>query len=153
MRDLAEHIELILAIVSGLIIVCGVLIKLIANDYRRKLEEVKKEAGKFSEWLKEVGKEGGRLVTEKLYFQWCKEQQAQCEACESYRLLIDWRNTMNEKGGPMLKLEHLAFCKEVTKEVTDHFCERLDEMLKHHRELVTAELNLLRVELTKRRDA
>jgi hypothetical protein len=150
MTDLAEHIGVVFWVLSGVLFICGILIGLLWNDLRKKVEEIKKEARKFSEWLLTTGERGGRLVTEKLYFDWCKEQQSNCQACESYRLLMDWRNLMNEKGGPMLKNEHSVFCKEITKEVAESFRKTLEEMLKHNQQLTAKEFELLRVEIKNR---
>jgi len=103
-------------------------------------QEVKREK---DEWLR-----AGGLVTREMYYAWCQVQQSKCPACVGYRVLTDWRNGMLDKGGVMLKSEG----KEIIKEVTDGFCQRLDELFEHHREWVGQELKLLRMEVTKVRD-
>jgi len=100
---------------------------------------------------KEWEKQGG-LVTREMYFAWCKTQQDKCPACEAHQILNQWRNGMLEKGGIMLKGEHTALCKEITKEVTEGFCNKIDALFEHHREWVAQELKLLRLEVTKSRD-
>jgi hypothetical protein len=93
--------------------------------------------------------DAGGVVTRDMYFKWCKENQAGCPACESYRLLMDWRTSMMEKGGVMTKGEHTVLCKEITKEVGDHLCERLDEMFANQEKLVAKEFQLLRLEIAR----
>ncbi len=142
-NDLAEHITTVIWIASIIIgvlfAICGVLIGLLWKDLKGSVNGIKEEAVKFSEWLDKTREQGGRLVTEKLHFEWCKEQQANCQACESYRLLMDWRRIMEDKGGIMLKPEHATLCKEVT----DHFCKRLDEMLDTNQKLFSKEMQLV----------
>jgi hypothetical protein len=142
-NDLAEHIGTILWIASGLLFICGVLITLIWNDFRKKVEEIKREANKFSEWLKKMGEEEGGLVTRELYFQWCRDQQTKCPACGGYQTLTQWRNGLMDKGGVMTKGEHTPLCKEITREVADSFCAKLDELFAHHREWVGQELKII----------
>lgn len=150
MQDLAEHIGVVLWIASGLLVICGILIGLIWNDLKKKIGELKEEAKRFSEWLKKKGEEGG-IVTRNLFYNWCSEQQNKCQAATICRSLNDWRNSMLDKGGIMSKMEHSVICKDITKEVTEHFCERIDELLEHHRQWFEQELKLLRAELTKPR--
>ncbi len=47
---------------------------------------------------------------------------------------------MFEKGGPVVRNEHLAMCERITEKMGMEFGRRMDEGLRHIRELVTAEL-------------
>lgn len=98
---------------------------------------------------REVWAIAGGLVTREQYYAWCANQRAGCSALNGFKTLQAWRENAMEKGGILLKNEHSLICKEITNEVADKFCDRLDEMLKHHREWVGQELKILRVELTK----
>ena len=57
-----------------------------------------------------------------------------------------------EKGGPLTKGEHTAICKEITKEVANHFSDRIEELFDHHREWVGQELKLIAQEQGSIRD-
>ena|SRR3972149_8863317 len=109
----------------------------------------------FKRWISQQDKErqewirAGGLVTREMYFNWCKDQQGKCSALGAYRQLTDWRNAIADKGGILMTNEHSVICKEITKEVAERFCERLDEMLTYHREWVGQELKLLRLEIEK----
>jgi hypothetical protein len=73
-------------------------------------------------------------------------------AVSGFKTLQAWRDSIMDKGGAMLKNEHSILCKEITREVTDKFCDRVDEMFEHHREWVGQELKLLRMEITRNRE-
>ena len=112
----------------------------------------------FKRWINQQDEERqgwvreGGLITREKYFNFCKDQQSRCPACGAYRILMEWRNGMLDKGGVMLKGEYLALSKEMTKEMTENFCERIDELFEHHRQWVGQELKLLRMEVTKARE-
>jgi len=99
------------------------------------------------EWMNQGG-----VVTRNKFFDWCLEGKSKCAALISYGTLIEWRNTMLSKGGPMVKEEFLALSKEMNKEVNEKFCERIDELFEHHREWVGQEMKLLRMEISKARE-
>jgi hypothetical protein len=101
-------------------------------------EEQTKE--QMDEWLR-----AGGVVTRENYYTWCQSQMSKCPACLGYRILTDWRNGMSDKGGIMLKTEG----KELVKELTENFCEKIDQLFEHHREWVGQELKLLRLEFQK----
>lgn len=86
----------------------------------------------------------GGLVTREQYYSWCASQQAKCPI----NALQTWRNGMFDKGGALTRMDHTAMCKEVTKEVMDHFCNRMDELFVHHREWVGQEFKLIRAEIS-----
>lgn len=92
---------------------------------------------------KKVLIEKGGVVTREMYYAWCQQQQGKCPACMGIRSLQDWRNGMGEKGGVMTKGEHTSLCKEITREVSNHFTERIEEMFVHHREWVGQELKII----------
>lgn len=151
MYDLAEHVGVILWITSGLLSVCGILIALHWSDMRSKVREAKTEAAKFTEWFKKIGIEHGGLVTRDLHFEWCKDQQSRCPACGGFKVLTDWRNGMSEKGGVMTRNEHVVIDKEVTRDMTELLCERMEEFFKQHRTWVAQELKIVRLEIAKGR--
>lgn len=107
---------------------------------------IKRWINSFDLQKKRWDEEGG-IVTRDLHFDWCEDFQAKCPAYSGHKILQDWRNSMLEKGGPLTRLEHMAMCKEISKEIGDHFCKRLDEMFEHHQELVSKEFELLRKEI------
>lgn len=108
---------------------------------------IKRWIGAWDAQKKQWDEEGG-VVTREDHFAWCGQNQEKCPAFLGFKMLVDWRNGMLEKGGPLTRMEHTAVCKEISKEIGDHFCERLDEMFEHHRTLVSKEFELLRKEIS-----
>ena len=90
------------------------------------------------EWLRQ----GGVITREKLDI-YCHASQKNCPAGIGYDTLCDWRENIMEKGGPLARNEHTAICKEITKEVANHFSDRIEELFDHHREWVGQELKLI----------
>jgi hypothetical protein len=99
------------------------------------------------DWLRQ----GGVVTREKFGFL-CEQARSNCIAGNSYGALCDWRENIMEKGGPLTKGEHTAICKEITKEVANHFSDRIEELFDHHREWVGQELKLIAQEQGSIRD-
>lgn len=150
MTDLAEHIGTVIWIAGGLLFICGILIGLVWNDNKKNIAEAKRIGGEFAAWLKKIGLEEGGIVTRKQYYDWCSVQQQKCPAAGGFGALTEWRNGMLEKGGVLTRAEHtflddrsLAICKEMVKELGNHFSEKMETCFEHHREWVGQELRLL----------
>lgn len=99
------------------------------------------------EWLKQ----GGVVTRERLEI-FCNQSRSKCPAGAGFNLLCDWREGIMDKGGPLARNEHTAICKEITKEVANHFTDRIEELFNHHREWVGQELKLIIQEQSSLRD-
>ena len=145
MKDLAEHVGTVMWILSGLLVIMGVLIGLIWNDLRDQLREIKADALKFSAWLLENNKEGG-IVTREKYFQWCNENRMKCPAFSEVDIISRWKTNMLEKGGVLTKTEHEVLCQNITEKL---MC-RVDESFNRHREWVGDHLVLIQSNMENR---
>jgi len=65
--------------------------------------------------------ETGWVITREKLDIYCHASQKNCPAGIGYDTLCDWRENIMEKGGPLARNEHTAICKEITKEVANHF--------------------------------
>ena len=99
----------------------------------------------------ESWEEAGGVVTREMFFKWLVQHQASCHANHYIKQIIDWRDAMLEKGGPLTKSEHTTLCKEIVKETMINITEKLDQLFEHQREWVGQELKLLRTEISKDR--
>lgn len=50
---------------------------------------------------------------------------------------------MLEHGGPLLRNEHMAACKEIIEKTSNNFAEKLEEKFDFQREWVTQELRAM----------
>ncbi len=118
--------KIVLSIVSGLALIVGWFIKRWMNQW--------------DEWKEGIDKQGG-IVTRDIFFRFCDEKQTKCSSSMDCKIedIIEWRNAMFEKGGPMLIKNHDEFCEKITSRAAATFAKMVDEKFTHHRELVTAQ--------------
>jgi len=142
MKDLAEHVGVILWIASGLFSICGILIVVIWNDLKKTLAQLKAEAGKFSRWLIDQGQKGG-VVNRDDFFCFCKEAQDKCPITS----VLNWRNDILEKGGLISMADYLTLTKELSKitQLASSVAEKSD----HQREMVMKELEVIQLQIAK----
>ncbi len=134
MSDLAEHIGTVIAVVSALLAILGILITVIWKDLRKAIGEAKVEAKRFILWLQAKSECGG-IITRDDHFEFCAHERAKCPIVR----IVEWKNELYEKGGPMTMAEHTVFSKEELKAVTDNVCKDI----MHNRELMMTELKLI----------
>jgi len=121
----------ITSFIGLLFIIMGVLIRTIWNmvfsDLRKRKTDLEKEGG---------------VVTRDKFFLWCEEKQSKCSSSMNCKIedIVEWRNAMFEKGGPVLSKDHDEICDKVTTKAAATFARMVDERFAHHRELVTAQL-------------
>ena len=140
MNDLKEHIGTILWIAGGLLTIVGILITVIWRDLIGLVKEVKAEALKFPNWIKEMSQKGG-IVTRDDHFGFCGKTREKCPIID----LMDWKDELYEKGGPMTMADHSPLCKEVIQQVSNMFCGEVT----HNRELMMTELKLIQAKIEK----
>jgi hypothetical protein len=118
--------KIVLSIVSCLAVIVGWFIKRWMN--------------RWDGWKEEIDKQGG-IVTRDIFFRFCDEKQAKCSVSMNCKIedIVEWRNAMFEKGGPMLIKNHDEMCDKVTSRAAATFAKMVDEKFDHHRELVTAQ--------------
>lgn len=99
---------------------------------------VKKWINEIDSERKDFRKNGGLLTRD-----WCQKIRDKCIACQHIKELEEWRKEASNDGGLMGRGEHTELCREITKELTNHFTERIKEMFDHHRTWVAQELRLI----------
>ena len=68
----------------------------------------------------------------------CKENRAECQAdfCRRIDDLETWRKDMADKGGPMLRSEHIAACERAAERTAQTYLKMMDTLFTNHREWV-----------------
>lgn len=122
-----EYVHIYWAITGGITLVFGVTIFWI----KKWINEIDSERIAFK-------KNGGVLTRE-----WCQRIRDKCIACDHIKELQEWKKEASEDGGLMQRGEHTEVCREITKELTNRFTERIKDMFDNHRTWVAQELRLI----------
>lgn len=120
-------------------IVEGIIILLIVVNWFW----VKRYIHRHDEQEKVWGKEGG-VVTRQLHYLLCNDHQAKCLSLANYKAIENWKEDLIRDGGVLTKNEHAGLCNDVV----EGFGAKLTKEFEHHRELMAAELKLIRGEIT-----
>lgn len=92
---------------------------------------------------KEAWKKEGGLLTRDKFFEWCQNNREGCPAGKQIKAMMEWKNGVLEDGGFMPREEHTQICKEITREISNHFTDRIKELFDNHRQWVAQELKLI----------
>ena len=81
----------------------------------------------------------------------CKENRGECQAefCRRLEDLETWRKDMADKGGPMLRSEHIAACERAAERAVQTYMKMMDTLFAHHREWVQKGLENIQLSIEK----